>query len=906
METETNRDGNFVTTRLPWAVAAGMLVIYLFTINRWLTPSSLTNVTKMTGWDWHPAFSQPALFVITYPFRWLPGSIVPLVMNLFSAVCAALTLGLLARSVALLPQDRTFEQRQREQSEFSYLTIRSAWLPPVMAALVCGLQMSFWENAIDATGEMFDLLLFAYVIRCLLEYRVSGNESWLSRFALVYGLAMAENWAMVGFFPLFLVALVWIMGLNFLNWRFIRRTILLGALGFSLILLMPLLNSVKYHEQVSFLELLRFVYAGYKQLLLHDFTRRELLLLSLGSILPLFLIGIRWASHFGDTSPLGVFMATFSFHFVHLLFLVYGVWIALDSALSPRNVDHRVPFLTFYYLGALCIGYFAGYFLLVFGNNPGRSRRRTPPVETFFNRLVTSFVWLLFVAVPALLVARNLPQVQSAKNVSAAIEKYCAEVRSALPDRPVVLLSDDAFHLLYVEAALHHTGEDRGNLYLYTESLIRDPSYARFVAKAFPQFEFSKYATNALTNSPGQYNVALWLNDLQQRHDLYYLQPSFGFFSEEFCKRPHGVVYQLVHYATNEWLAPLPTPEEIRENEAFWRKAATDVFPVLTNAVQPRTRPANPNLWQRFLAAAHLQNRVDLSAFTTSYAYSRAINYWGVELERCGDLTNAGSCFEQALLLNPGNVSAKVNEAFNKKLCEGQKLTLHIVNDIEDQFGQHQSWDQILAADGPLDDPNFRLSLEYTYAFHGNLRQAVQEVRRVCDLVPDSALPWTRMSQLMRYVTQYPHKAQSLPLYQCMSNALDCSERAVKLEPDNASVLLERALSLMQAEDYEHSLPVFTKLLSLDSSNYWAVLFRAINYYELNRFDDAKKDYESMIAKSPNVYQAYWGLGQIAFTRGDSAEAIKNFELYLTNAPPNTPEFKSIQSTLEKLKSGQH
>ena len=48
----------------------------------------------------------------------------PVALNLFSAVCAALTLGLLARSVAILPHDRTDAQREREHSDFSFLTIR--------------------------------------------------------------------------------------------------------------------------------------------------------------------------------------------------------------------------------------------------------------------------------------------------------------------------------------------------------------------------------------------------------------------------------------------------------------------------------------------------------------------------------------------------------------------------------------------------------------------------------------------------------------------------------------------------------------------------------------------------------------------------------------------------------------
>jgi len=48
---------------------------------------------------------------------------------------------------------------------------------------------------------MLDLLLFAYVIRNLLEFRLDGRESWLLKASLVYGAGMTNNWAMIGFFP---------------------------------------------------------------------------------------------------------------------------------------------------------------------------------------------------------------------------------------------------------------------------------------------------------------------------------------------------------------------------------------------------------------------------------------------------------------------------------------------------------------------------------------------------------------------------------------------------------------------------------------------------------------------------------------------------------------------------------
>ena len=148
-ETEINRRGSFVASVWPWLAGAVMLVVYLFTLHHSATPNSLDRLTELSGWNWRPKIYAPVTFLATYPLRWLPASATALGMNVFNAVCAALVLVLLARSVALLPHDRTNEQRQREQSETGMLTIRYAWLPPLFAVLVCGLQATFWENAVE-------------------------------------------------------------------------------------------------------------------------------------------------------------------------------------------------------------------------------------------------------------------------------------------------------------------------------------------------------------------------------------------------------------------------------------------------------------------------------------------------------------------------------------------------------------------------------------------------------------------------------------------------------------------------------------------------------------------------------------------------------------------------------------
>ena len=155
------------------------------TLNHWVNLRSLPVAAKVAGWDPGLPVQSPLFYVVTFPLRFLPAALQSVALNVFTALCAALTIILLARSVALLPHDRTHEQRLRERSDYSLLSITLAWVPILLAAGACALQLTFWENATATSVEMFDLLIFAYLVRCVLEYRVfaisrlswAGSES---------------------------------------------------------------------------------------------------------------------------------------------------------------------------------------------------------------------------------------------------------------------------------------------------------------------------------------------------------------------------------------------------------------------------------------------------------------------------------------------------------------------------------------------------------------------------------------------------------------------------------------------------------------------------------------------------------------------------------------------------------
>ncbi len=899
-ENEPVRAGNFVTIRLPWLLAAGMLAVYLITLVHGVSPGNLQQLVELSGWNWHPNVFAPLTLLVTYPLRWLPAGETALAANLFAALCAALTLALLARSVTLLP----------ERSRFSSLANQGAWLPPVLAVLACGLQLTFLENSIQAGGEMPDLLVFAYTGRCLLEFRVDRKMSWLTRFAFIYGLELANNWAMVGYLPLFVAALFWTRPLHFklslkkkagregaetvasalaADFRLFTRLALSGLAGFSLILLPPLIASLAHARHLDFGPGLHLVLAAYKHMLV-EFPKDVVLLLSITSVLPVLFMGIyRWGYFFRNPTPsLSEHLSRIALHLIHGAFLIAGIWVALDCPFSPRQQGLGFAFLPFYYLGALSIGYFSGYFLIVFGTRTPTARR-SQPVTKGINMLVTAGIGLLLAAVPSLLLYLNLPRIRSMH--ADPWEGYFTLAEKSLPAQGTVILCDDPFELYTFQAALARDGKFPRHLLIETTAL-GDSSYLQFLDQKYPQFQLAG-AINKRFSECGNLLVRIkMLETLRQRHDLYYLHPSFGYYLEAFYPQMHGLVYQLRPYGTNISKAPAPTRDQMAENQVFWQGAMSDQIPRTLRALQPAEPPAHPNVIDRFLRLAHLESEPDRRAQLVGASYARALDYWGVEMQTCGEYVAAAKYFSQAVDLNPDNAAARVNLGFNQNRQAGKPPVMQPAKASIDKSGNRREWYQVLQEDGPFAEPNFCYQIGVAFAKNGLYRQAIQQFDRVQALAPDLTDAHFWLARLFIHTENY-------------SNALAAADQILEARPDDNNALFLKAVSLLQSKNYDDAIAPFTHLLALQGNNYAAQLNRAIAYLQLGNLDAARRDYEEVAKAIPQTYQAWFGLAEIAYRQKDSPAAIKNYESYLKYAPRETEEARLAGSRLNELKGNQ-
>lgn len=936
-------DQSFVRSILPWVLAAVFFLLYLATLNHWVTLGSLPVVAKVTGWDWRQNYITPLQHVLLWPFRFFPPSIQLISLNVFSAVCAALTLALLARSIVLLPQDRTRDQRHREHDPQSLLSLRHNWLPVSAAVALCGLQLSFWENATVASGEIIDLLVFAYVIRCLLEYRVSENDNWLSKLAFVYGLGITNNWAMINYFPIFLVAVIAVKGIRFFTLRFILRMVSFGSAGLLLYFLFPAMDAASEQPSGTFFEILKTNWRFQKTMLWQNpFARApelrlDLFRLVLTSLLPAILISIRWPSVTGELSPTGQSLTLFMMRFMHLICLAVTLWVFFDPPFSGRVLGRGfIPFLTFYYLAALVTGYLLGYVLLVYGKKPDQSFLRFSRVFSPIARGLVVIAWLAAVACPAAVLWKNWDLLRATNGPE--LKRYATLMAKSIPEKNAVVLSDDTPRLFLLKAVYH--GQPHENLLIETTPL-QFPVYHGKLRAANPAFEKELLKPDGLPEVlPASMLVGL-LDRLKEKNRIYYLHPSFGYYFERFYSRSHGLVYELKPYQADELIPPPLTAEDIRENNQFWQ----DLKPFLPSL--PLFRDQSYNMgW-------------------LTMNYSRALTAWGVEMQRAKRLEEAAEYFTQALHLNPDNLAAFVNVKANERLRQGEaNLSEEVVKEIEKKLGEYRSWESALTANGPFDGTQACVRLAQMFNSGGNPRQALALFLRTLEISPDhkaarigaisSYLYFGKADKALEQISHLRNNAEKpdenleytlleleshaharkndmaaaekclqlmqqkrpgddqaarllIQFYmqtQRFEDAYAVVEKQLAIKPQDEGMLLNKGAFLLHLNRYDEAIAALNEFLRLKPNNTGALMNRAVTYLKAKKYAEAKKDYETLIdLKPPRLFAVHFGLGEVASQEGRKPDALRHYEQYLQIAPTNTAEFKQVAERVQELKS---
>ena len=576
------------------------------------------------------------------------------------------------------------------------------------------------------------------------------------------------------------------------------------------------------------------------------------------------------------------------------------MWVAFDAPFSARsqldsqllqNVDEPwggIPFLTFYYLGALCLGYFVGYFLLVCGHEALKTWQKISTGTRLLNRAVTVAVWLTMIASPVGLWCKNIPVIRA--NDGSLLRELARLTTRGLPAHGAIVLSDDPFILSLAQQELQRSKAADDHILAETR-LLPYAIYQQSLHKRFPQRWPALPQSGAPTAALDPRYLMYELGGLAQNNEVYYLHPSFGYYFEPLYPQPHGLVYRLTPYPTNTITPPALTDAVIEENRKFWSDG----------------RPALDRL------ATLIRKRIN-DARVLGRWYSRALNWWGVELQKQGCLDEAGQAFASARKLNPENVAAEINWSFNRTLRAGITPPTELSKTLEEKFDRYRTWSTLLAANGPIDDPGIFFRLGQTFASQRLFRQAALQFTRVVQLEPDnvdarlwlasvfvfSRLPdkaleiageiraretsrpltsnnsieLARLESLARFGQgdtnaaeqllvdahqQFPKSdaildslVQMYVLANRFTNALAALDEQLKLRPDNSVALLNKAYICMKLEAFDQANAAVAAVLRNDPENLQALLDKGAICIQTKAYKDAVGPLDEVLKLQPN------------------------------------------------------
>ncbi len=919
----------FVTRKLPWILALVAVAVFFATLNPWISVLSLRPVMEASGWTFESAFAQPLNLVFGTIVSKLTGRSFPSQANLLTALMAGMVVYLLARSVALLPHDRRHEERIRESSDIGLLTCSLAWVPPVLAVGLLIFQLTFWQHATAFTGEMIDLLVFAYVIRSLLEYRLDGNESRLWKVAFAVGAGIANNYAMIGFAPMFLLATAWICGFSFFRLGFIGKIFGAFILGLSVFLLVPVIARLSGRFDDSFWALTKAALEIKKTQLLM-LPRGRFLFLSLLMLFPLAAFGIRWAS------PSGIgfdrLATSLVWQLLKFIWFIACIAVAFDVKFSPRQLGYGVPLLTFSFCASLVVGYVSGYYLLLASVKPdARHGVSSAPVKLIC-QAAGGLTLLMTLAVPAGLVIKNWAVIRAENRPF--LRDYALTMLAPLSAGPSVVLSEDP-NLALILIAAQRSGYGTNEHLIVNARLAPTGDYRNYMAALY-----SNRWPALATIAGAQQNIAgLWLKLAVQKAaegKAFFTAPPSSFFAEPFDFRPVGSIYGALQ---RKGLLPEPANQgELDMVRRFWTEVR-DTTEELSKHIE--TGSSN--------------------AAVVGALWSRTANTSGVFMQEAGQLADASKLFDLALVMNPDNSAAKVNLEINRALVARKPVPFDAVKLWDGKSG-------LLDIHGPVDEPEFLRIMGFALLAQKDdlVRRAVVWFDRASKLSPTNVFcrfglisaavalqdlnlatntlnvlraqaaagKWTQVelgglaeAEGRILIAQGDYEAAEKALIEArrlnpssfdvhdflsylylvqgkIDQAIAATEVWEKSLELPAPALTRRALILLQQGKYAPAAETLTRILDTTPENSLARMNRAIARLFLNQLAESKADYVKLMKDNGESFQVRYGLAEIAKRENQPTEELKNLEKYLELAPRTTAEYTNATERVTSLRAG--
>ena len=839
---------------------------------------------------------------------------------------------------------------------------RLAGLLPVLAAcVVIGLEYNFWQEATSSCGELLGLLLLATALWLILEYRVRQNARWLEAATVVWGLGMAENWAMILAFPLFVAGVIWIMGFRFFRWKIILRLTALGLAGFSIYALPPMVNGLAPHSPWTLHEAWHASLHQTKTIVLllyYQFFRGHRLLtfaVLIYFLVPTLPLLVRMKDE-GTYNKSGVDkFQIWIYRSLRVFLLLACLWLAFDPTVAPRQIVQkqigvRLPMLTFDYINALGLAFLAGNLLLSRPVARHDSYRYTRTRYPWKKNVVPPIAAAVLALVTIGLLVRNTPAIWRLNYHP--LQQFGDLAVKSLPAGHGVVLSDFPEKLNVFQAALARHGNPANWLAVDTR-VLPTVEYRARLERRQPGVG---WLTDKNQHELNPLETLRLLAQVASSNRLFYLHPSFGYFFEGFYLEPTGPIYEVKLRGKNPLDVP-PLPASVTEaNEKFWTGLWEDD---LASLVPPQNHPdglENKMAHYGLVPAPRFQDN------WLAEWYSIPLDSWAVNLQKQGRLREAQTRLVQALQLNTNNISARATLICNSNLQASGTMGLDDVKKVAAQLGNPERLNQIMSSDGPFDEPTLDCIQGGFFLSQGLLLQAVEQLERVRTInanVPNVELAladvynqlnkpdrsqklinhlreeipnlstnsavnlqlalvdsysWLLLTNkanarnvLKAVAEQYPDNEEvasrvlaAYMSFRDFTNALRLADDQVARRPNDPTSLDNKAMVLLQSGQSAEAIVIFGQILT--QTNLPSVrVNRAFAYLTKTNFDLAEHDLREL-EKDDNAFPMVdIGLAAVAEHKQDTNQAAHYLRLCLTNAPAGSPIWQQASIRLKML-----
>jgi Tfp pilus assembly protein PilF len=693
-------------------------------------------LAQKLGVDPFPSFSQPLYGWIVEGLAAISGAHAVYVINLFSAVCGALLLGVLFSLVYLIT---------RYFNDTNILPHGAMHRVQMVAGLVASLYLlsteTFLRAATQAYPLTFDLLMVMVPFYLVLSFTGKSGVSRIMVACFLYGLAMVEFNTAILLLPLFgILIIVMLYTTDMIRPWLIARAAGCGLAGLSLYLVQAGVymasEAYLWREFKGFFQVLWYIWLEQYQGLTRGVPRVGWLTMALVSVLP-WVITTSFRLPVGAGKKAGALVGAV---ILNILLLVLGVMLALEFPLSPASVAGGgvTLYLTPYIFIALWLGNVMAFMMMLLFRKlrfeRGLMVKGRPAMGYTLVMATAVFLLVIFFA-----------QTRPALNPSTdrMIARYASALVDAAGDRAWLLSNTVMDDQIAIELS------NRGSsMHLIRLNYGRSSAMMRYVATLFE----GNPRLQSLARIGMEPLLDQWLGST-----------------------PGVVEGVAIVTAPDLWMAA--GFEAVPENALFTGAAPDDDLPLDELMAEARA------FWSGLGSElASVESGESISGLTLNWIKvhsSKVANNLGVLMDEQGRSADAFACYRQARVFAPDNLSALMNMhvlAQREELPEFEDLERELVKKTESLAGRVQP--MLLAAIyGFVRVPELFVNRGLSFAMSGKAALAIRDMKRALSLSGDNPRLQLALAQL--YFGQ-ERDVESADYY----------ARVLEKDPDNAGALL--------------------------------------------------------------------------------------------------------------------